>query len=297
MGQWACCAGDRRQWDEALRADRAQLDRPRRDPRQSLPSALAGRNVKRHDTPPCPSSSARPGGADGRARRQRQRAAAPGLEHLLAMDAALTAESGRTRVYDLGEVRGLLEYYTACTSRSTLAVTGAPPAPAAATTSWGGDDGAIGRPMPAVGVSLTSEHIAEGARDDPAPRGVALAKSGWTSRRFRALPHGRAAEPRPKRTPALLALEEPGIESSLVKRGDGPPSKSESGAATSASPHRSPPRDRRDVNRESSSGLRLLPTVVAGLRPTPPICLPEGSRQRGHKYPRLVRRTRQRVGR
>ena len=48
---------------------------------------------------------------DGRARTTRRARPRAGLEHLLALDAALTADERTHVVYDLGEVRGL-EYYT-----------------------------------------------------------------------------------------------------------------------------------------------------------------------------------------
>lgn len=91
-------------------------------------------------------------------------AARPGLEHLLALDAALTGEERSHLVYDLGEVRGL-DYYTGI--HFELFVAGAGRAAGA-----GGryDDlmGRFGRPMPAVGVSLDLDTIAESG---PAGRG------------------------------------------------------------------------------------------------------------------------------
>jgi ATP phosphoribosyltransferase regulatory subunit len=80
-----------------------------------------------------------------------------GLEHLLALDSALTAKERTHLVYDLGEVRGL-DYYTGI--HFELYVSGAGRAAGA-----GGryDDlmGRFGRPMPAVGVSLDLDTIAE----------------------------------------------------------------------------------------------------------------------------------------
>lgn len=93
------------------------------------------------------------------AARTAPRASLPGLEHLLALDAALNAEERTHLVYDLGEVRGL-DYYTGV--HFELYVAGAGRAAGA-----GGryDDlmGRFGRPMPAVGVSLDLDTIAEAA--------------------------------------------------------------------------------------------------------------------------------------
>lgn len=79
------------------------------------------------------------------------------LEHLLALDAALTARERSHVVYDLGEVRGL-DYYTGI--HFELYVAGAGRAAGA-----GGryDDlmRRFGRPMPAVGVSIDLDTIAE----------------------------------------------------------------------------------------------------------------------------------------
>jgi ATP phosphoribosyltransferase regulatory subunit len=84
-------------------------------------------------------------------------ASLPGLDHLLALDAALSRDERAHLVYDLGEVRGL-EYYTGI--HFELYVAGAGRAVGA-----GGryDDlmGRFGRPMPAVGVSLDLDTIAE----------------------------------------------------------------------------------------------------------------------------------------
>jgi ATP phosphoribosyltransferase regulatory subunit len=80
-----------------------------------------------------------------------------GLGHLLALDSALTAKERAHLVYDLGEVRGL-DYYTGI--HFELYVSGAGRAAGA-----GGryDDlmGRFGRPMPAVGVSIDLDTIAE----------------------------------------------------------------------------------------------------------------------------------------
>ena len=86
-------------------------------------------------------------------------ASRPGLEHLLALDAALTSSQRAHVVYDLGEVRGL-DYYTGI--HFELYIAGAGRAAGA-----GGryDDlmGRFGRPMPAVGVALDLDTIAEAA--------------------------------------------------------------------------------------------------------------------------------------
>jgi ATP phosphoribosyltransferase regulatory subunit len=84
-------------------------------------------------------------------------ASQPGLQHLLALDAALTPAERRHLVYDLGEVRGL-DYYTGV--HFELYVAGAGRAVGA-----GGryDDlmARFGRPLPAVGISLDLDTIAE----------------------------------------------------------------------------------------------------------------------------------------
>ncbi|HVD33916.1 MAG TPA: ATP phosphoribosyltransferase regulatory subunit [Gemmatimonadales bacterium] len=91
------------------------------------------------------------------AARNAPQASRAGLEHLLALDSALTAKERTHLVYDLGEVRGL-DYYTGI--HFELYVSGAGRAAGA-----GGryDDlmGRFGRAMPAVGVSLDLDIIAE----------------------------------------------------------------------------------------------------------------------------------------
>lgn len=81
----------------------------------------------------------------------------PGLDHLLALDSLLTPEERAHVVYDLGEVRGL-DYYTGI--HFELFAAGARRAIGA-----GGryDDlmGRFGAPMPAVGVSLDLDGLAE----------------------------------------------------------------------------------------------------------------------------------------
>jgi ATP phosphoribosyltransferase regulatory subunit len=91
------------------------------------------------------------------AARNAPEASQPGLAHLLALDAALAPGERAHLVYDLGEVRGL-DYYTGI--HFELYVAGAGRA-----TGAGGryDDlmGRFGRPMPAVGLSLDLDTIAE----------------------------------------------------------------------------------------------------------------------------------------
>ncbi len=81
----------------------------------------------------------------------------PALQHLLALDAALTSAERAHVVYDLGEVRGL-DYYTGIHFEVYVAGTGR-------AVGAGGryDDlmGRFGRPMPAVGVSLDLDALAE----------------------------------------------------------------------------------------------------------------------------------------
>lgn len=84
-------------------------------------------------------------------------AARPGLEHLLALDAALSSSERAHLVYDLGEVRGL-EYYTGVHFELFVAGAGRP---AGAGGRYDDLMGRFGRPMPAVGVSLDLDTIAE----------------------------------------------------------------------------------------------------------------------------------------
>jgi ATP phosphoribosyltransferase regulatory subunit len=89
--------------------------------------------------------------------RSAPRGAVGGLEHLLALDTALSREERGHVVYDLGEVRGL-DYYTGV--HFELYIAGAGRAAGA-----GGryDDlmARFGRPMPAVGLSLDLDTISE----------------------------------------------------------------------------------------------------------------------------------------
>ena len=83
--------------------------------------------------------------------------ARPGLGHLLELDAALTPAERAHVVYDLGEVRGL-DYYTGV--HFEVYVSGAGRA-AGAGGRYDELMGRFGRPMPAVGVSLDLDTIAE----------------------------------------------------------------------------------------------------------------------------------------
>jgi ATP phosphoribosyltransferase regulatory subunit len=91
------------------------------------------------------------------AARRAPQASHAGLRHLLALDAALSADDRAHLVYDLGEVRGL-DYYTGI--HFELYIAGAGRAVGA-----GGryDDlmGRFGRALPAVGVSLDLDALAE----------------------------------------------------------------------------------------------------------------------------------------
>ncbi len=83
--------------------------------------------------------------------------AVAGLRHLLALDDALTAAERGHVVYDLGEVRGL-DYYTGV--HFEVYVSGAGRA-AGAGGRYDELMGRFGRPMPAVGVSLDLDAMAE----------------------------------------------------------------------------------------------------------------------------------------
>ncbi len=99
------------------------------------------------------------GSALGSARSAASPAARTGLEHLLALDAALTPAERQHVVYDLGEVRGL-DYYTGIQFELFTAGAGR------AAGAGGRYDELMGRfgvPMPAVGVSLDLDTIAEAA--------------------------------------------------------------------------------------------------------------------------------------
>lgn len=91
------------------------------------------------------------------AARRAPAAAVSGLDHLLALDTALTTEERAHVVYDLGEVRGL-DYYTGIHFELFVAGIGR-----GAGAGGRYDDlmGRFGRPMPAVGVSIDLDTIAE----------------------------------------------------------------------------------------------------------------------------------------
>lgn len=140
--------------EEPLRANvRRWIDRKDRG---SLRSALGGLSGDACTLMTLPFVIGRRDALEEAARTAPQ-ASRPGLEHLLALDAALTPEERSHLVYDLGEVRGL-DYYTGI--HFELYVAGAGRAAGA-----GGryDDlmGRFGRPMPAVGMSLDLDTIAE----------------------------------------------------------------------------------------------------------------------------------------
>jgi len=139
---------------EALRADvRRWIDRKDRG---SLARALAGMDGAARTLLTLPFVMGRRSALEA-ARRDAPAGAVPALDHLLALDAALTDAERAHVVYDLGEVRGL-EYYTGM--QFELFVAGAGRAVGA-----GGryDDlmARFGRPMPAVGVALDIDAIAE----------------------------------------------------------------------------------------------------------------------------------------
>jgi len=139
---------------EAIRPDvRRWIDRKDRG---SLARALAGSNGTAQALLTLPFVMGRRAALEA-ARGTAPAGAVAALEHLLALDAALTPAERAHVVYDLGEVRGL-EYYTGI--QFEVFVAGAGRAVGA-----GGryDDlmGRFGRPMPAVGVALDLDAIAE----------------------------------------------------------------------------------------------------------------------------------------
>ena len=140
--------------DEPLRSDvRRWIDRKDRG---SLSRALADRSGDICALTTLPFVIGRREALDEAARCAPQTAQA-GLRHLLALDAALTPAERSHLVYDLGEVRGL-EYYTGI--HFELYIAGAGRAVGA-----GGryDDlmARFGRAMPAVGMSLDIDGLAE----------------------------------------------------------------------------------------------------------------------------------------
>jgi ATP phosphoribosyltransferase regulatory subunit len=140
--------------DDGLRADaRRWIDRKDQG---SLARALAGGDGAARALLTLPFVIGRRAALE-EALRGAPEASRPGLEHLLALDAALTSDERSHLVYDLGEVRGL-EYYTGV--QFEVFVAGAGRAVGA-----GGryDDlmGRFGTPMPAVGVALDLDALAE----------------------------------------------------------------------------------------------------------------------------------------
>jgi ATP phosphoribosyltransferase regulatory subunit len=140
--------------EEPLRADvRRWIDRKDRG---SLRAALASLSGDACTLMTLPFVIGRREALEEAARKAPQ-ASLPGLEHLLSLDSTLTSEERSHLVYDLGEVRGL-DYYTGI--HFEIYVAGAGRAAGA-----GGryDDlmRGFGRPMPAVGVSLDLDTIAE----------------------------------------------------------------------------------------------------------------------------------------
>lgn len=140
--------------EEPLRADvRRWIDRKDRG---SLTRALEGMPADVRALTRLPFVIGRHAALD-QAVREAPARSVPALRHLLALDAALTgAERGHV-VYDLGEVRGL-DYYTGIHFEVYVAGTGR------AVGAGGRYDelmGRFGRPMPAVGVSLDLDTLAE----------------------------------------------------------------------------------------------------------------------------------------
>lgn len=139
---------------EALRADvRRWIDRK---DRHSLAAALAGAPPEARTLLTLPFVIGRRAALEAAAR-EAPASAQAGLAHLLALDAALTAEERAHVVYDLGEVRGL-EYYTGIQFELFAAGAGR------AVGAGGRYDelmGRFGAPMPAVGVSVDLDALAE----------------------------------------------------------------------------------------------------------------------------------------
>jgi ATP phosphoribosyltransferase regulatory subunit len=140
--------------EEPLRADvRRWIDRKDRG---SLRAALASLSGDACTLMTLPFVIGRRDALEEAARAAPQ-ASLPGLEHLLALDEALNPAERAHLVYDLGEVRGL-DYYTGI--HFELYVAGAGRA-AGAGGRYDNLMGRFGRPMPAVGVSLDLDTIAE----------------------------------------------------------------------------------------------------------------------------------------
>ncbi|HTC24704.1 MAG TPA: ATP phosphoribosyltransferase regulatory subunit [Gemmatimonadales bacterium] len=154
LGHAGVLAGGLSSLDEGLRADvRRWIDRKDRG---SLARALGGAPASARALLELPFVMGRRDVLDATLARAPEAARAP-LAHLAALDSALTPEERSHLVYDLGEVRGL-DYYTGI--HFELFVAGAGRAAGA-----GGryDDlmGRFGRAVPAVGVSLDLDALAE----------------------------------------------------------------------------------------------------------------------------------------
>jgi ATP phosphoribosyltransferase regulatory subunit len=140
--------------EEPLRADvRRWIDRKDRG---SLSRALAHLSGDACTLITLPFVIGRREAVEDSARRAPQ-ASQPGLQHLLALDSALSSNERAHLVYDLGEVRGL-DYYTGIHFELYVAGIGR------AVGAGGRYDDLLarfGRAMPAVGVSLDLDTIAE----------------------------------------------------------------------------------------------------------------------------------------
>jgi ATP phosphoribosyltransferase regulatory subunit len=140
--------------EEPLRADvRRWIDRKDRG---SLSRALAHLSGDACTLTTLPFVIGRREALEDSARRAPQ-ATQPGLQHLLALDSALSSSERAHLVYDLGEVRGL-DYYTGIHFELYVAGIGR------AVGAGGRYDDLLarfGRAMPAVGVSLDLDTIAE----------------------------------------------------------------------------------------------------------------------------------------
>jgi ATP phosphoribosyltransferase regulatory subunit len=140
--------------EEPLRAQvRRWIDRK---DRAGLTRALAGRSGDAATLARLPFVIGRRDALES-ALREAPPAALASLQRLLALDDALSTEERRHVVYDLGEVRGL-DYYTGVHFEVYVAGTGR-----AAGAGGRYDElmGRFGRPMPAVGLSLDLDAIAE----------------------------------------------------------------------------------------------------------------------------------------
>jgi ATP phosphoribosyltransferase regulatory subunit len=154
LGHAGVLAGGLAALDEGLRASvRGWIDRKDRG---SLVRALQGRTDDARGLLELPFVIGRRDVLDA-ALRSAPDAARPGLEHLAALDRALTPAERAHLVYDLGEVRGL-DYYTGI--HFELFVAGAGRA-AGAGGRYDELMGRFGKSMPAVGVSLDLDALAE----------------------------------------------------------------------------------------------------------------------------------------